>query len=107
MKKYKTKDGFVGVLVSGGYGAGWSTWNRDEYREFFTMDHTLVAMQMAYCGEDEVAAYISNTSGEEYSCTQGWENTEVIWLPEGTVFTILEYNGHESIEYAVSDYLIT
>ena len=41
MKKYE-KDGMVAVLVSPGYGAGWSTWNDEKHRETLTMDYDIV-----------------------------------------------------------------
>ena len=38
------RDGKVAILYSPGYGAGWSTWNRDKYREFLLHDEKLVEM---------------------------------------------------------------
>jgi len=36
------KDGKIGVLISAGFGAGWSTWADDDIQELLTMDSEIV-----------------------------------------------------------------
>ena len=45
MEKY-IKDGKVGVLVSPGYGAGWSTWGDDGLRDQLALDSRLVQAKL-------------------------------------------------------------
>lgn len=100
MKKYK-KDGKVAILVSPGYGAGWSTWGDNE--EFLAMDKGLVEMKLRNAPKEEVEEYIRNTIGEEM-CMGGWKKAIVSWLNSGTSFVIDEYDGYESL--ATQDSLV-
>ena len=104
--KYLNDEGNVGVIVSPGYGAGWSTWN-SEYEEFLTMDKELVSLRLsggsAAQAEDRFKAVFGKNA---YIYTGGWGDAEVEWLSPGTVFRINEYDGHESlIELALEAHL--
>ena len=45
VKKYFNENGDVGVLVSGGYGAGWSTWDYSgRYTEQILFEPTVIQM---------------------------------------------------------------
>ena len=44
VKKYFNENGDVGVLVSGGYGAGWSTWDSSENTEQILFEPTVIQM---------------------------------------------------------------
>ena len=95
MEKYKNEEGLIGVLVSHGYGAGWSTWAL-ENEAFLTMDKTLVEMKLRKATESEVEAYLVDTLGKS-TYMGGWHDIDVEYIKEGTAFTIEEYDGSESI----------
>ena len=94
MKKYINDEGKVGVIVSPGLGAGWSTW--DDNREYLCMDKTLVEMKLRNATVDEVSAHIKNEKGEA-PYMGGWNKAKVEWLEKDTPFFIDEYDGSESI----------
>ena len=88
------RDGKVAVLVSPGYGAGWSTWNKN----------------CAACLFDpEVVAWVEN--GKQgpipdmeakyggFFFDGGAEDLLIEWVPVGERFRIDEYDGSESIYF--------
>lgn len=87
------RNGKVGVLVSPGFGAGFSTWG---YPTEAIFDPTLIELvenekvqkAVDYCE----AKWEDNHSG-------GVQDLRVYWVPEGTKFQITEYDGSESIEF--------
>lgn len=94
-KKF-VRDGEVAVLVSPGFGAGWSTWN-PEYPHII-YDHFIadllvhevpdwMAKALAYCELKYPDAYLG-----------GLEDLQVQWIPVGTLFRVNEYDGSETIE---------
>ena len=97
MEKHENDSGQIGVIVSGGYGAGWSTWGGDS--EFLSMDKTLVEMKLREASQEEVEEYYKKVKGEP-PYMGGWDDAEVEWLDKGTVFIIEEYDGHESLRLA-------
>ena len=80
------REGLVAVIVSEGYGAGWSTWNKAE--DAF---------------EPEVVRWIEGGKvGEPLKegddrYAGGLEEARIVWLPVGTLFRIDEYDGSESL----------
>jgi len=98
MNKY-IKDGAVAVLVSPGFGAGWSTWSSSS--DFMAMDAGLVQMKLDGASQEEAVAYASKaTGGHIYG--GGWDDVKIEYVPVGDRFTISEYDGSESIETAAS-----
>lgn len=91
------RDGKVAVLVSPGFGAGWSTWN-SEHRDFLLFDRQLVELAERQADTAEVDASMGKLFGEDEVYCGGWDQIVVRWLPEGTHFTISEYDGSESLE---------
>jgi len=89
------RDGEVAVLVSGGFGAGWSTWNYD-YPE---MLYDAEVAQMLDCVEPDWQA-IQKYCQEKYpnAYLGGLDGLYVEWLPQGTAFRIHEYDGSETVE---------
>ena len=90
------KDGKVAVLVSHGFGAGWSTWACDpdpDVRDGMMFDAVLVAHMLA--GDCDAAfQYASDKYG---ACAGGIEDLTVYWVPQGEQFEITEYDGAESL----------
>lgn len=89
------RDGMVAVIYSPGYGAGWSSWNRDYPAMMF--DPRVVAWIENNKQVHEVTdleSYLEQTYPDAY-CSL--EALTIEWLPVGTVFRIHEYDGSESI----------
>jgi len=90
------KDGQVAVLVSPGFGAGWSTWNYDsEQIEFMLFDANCVKAVLA--GQPEKAAQIVQNQFDEHVCVLGAEDLTVEFIEQGQRFRINEYDGSETL----------
>lgn len=85
------RDGQVAVIISLGYGAGWSTWSTEN------------SEAMAFCpqlaeaileGKDR-RAFAEELFPLEYK--GGLAKAVVRWVPEGQRFRIEEYDGAESL----------
>lgn len=91
------KDGKVAVLISPGYGAGWSTWVDTEHKEIALFHPDLV--KAALDEVEDVQPMVDKIFGEDsYFYTGGWRDIEVEWLDEGTSFYVEEYDGSESLK---------
>lgn len=97
------RDGMVAVIISPGFGAGWSTWAGDELREFCLFDRRLVECIETGGDLSEVALGLV---GDQYLYTGGAGDAEIVWLPEGKRFRIDEYDGSESL-VAAEDLVMT
>jgi hypothetical protein len=86
------RDGNVAILYSPGFGAGWYTWNR-EYPECLYDPDIVAAIES---NDRNKAAILAEAKWENFY-TGGAEDLEVEWLPEGTSFSVDEYDGSESI----------
>ena len=93
MKMFK-EDGKTAVLVSPGFGAGFSTWNKPE----MAVDFDLVEAFLS--GDKTRFAYIVNEKYNEDDNLYlgGMDNLVVQWVDEGKKFRIEEYDGRESLE---------
>jgi len=96
------KDGAVAVLISPGFGAGWSTWN-EEHEEGLLFDRDIAEAVLA--GNNDEAERIAE---EKYpgAYLGGAAGLEVVWIEQGTTFTVEEYDGSESIR-TIADLLHT
>ena len=90
MKMFK-KDGKTAVLVSTGFGAGFSTWNKKE----MAVDFDLVEGFMKG-GINKLECIAEEKQGEDIYLG-GTHNIEIKWVDEGKKFQIREYDGAESI----------
>ena len=86
------KDGKVGVLVSPGFGAGFSTWG---YPTEAIFDPTLIEL-VENEKVQEAVDYCEAKWEDDYS--GGVQDLRVFWVPEGTKFQITEYDGSESLD---------
>ena len=86
------RDGKVAVLISPGFGAGWSTWNH--HIPEILWDPTIVQMVEQNADQRTLVEYIENKYPYFHGRT---ESLRVVWIPEGTRFRVTEYDGHESI----------
>ncbi len=92
------ENGKVAVLYSPGFGAGWYTWNTGSPEIIF--DPTIVKF-VEKEKWDELKVYVELKYPDIY--TGGMEDLKVVWIPEGTLFKINEYDGSESIELKEND----
>lgn len=118
------RDGKVAVLVSGDYGAGWSTWNHDYPELLFepTVAEMVLDFQKAsqdVYGDDykdlydryyqAVESYIVNNVQIDYKpvYTGGISGLTVEWVPVGDRFRIREYDGAETLVLESNEQWIT
>ena len=94
-KRYD-EEGNVAVLISPGFGAGWSTWSHGEDTEALLFDSRLVDAVLANMPIEEFTALCERLGYTNYM--GGANDLEVIWLEPGTRFRILEYDGSETLE---------
>ena len=85
------KDGKVGVLVSPGFGAGFSTWGAPIEAIFNPTLIELVQQEKV----QEAIDFVEKTWEDVY--TGGVQDLVVVWVPEGAEFIIEEYDGSESL----------
>jgi hypothetical protein len=84
------KDGKVAVLVSRGFGAGWSSWGA-----FNPFDPVIAKALLDGASSSEVVALSEQLYPEEYH--GGAADLHIEWLDQGTAFYIDEYDGSEDI----------
>lgn len=94
------KDGKVAVLISPGYGAGWSTW-AGHSSEAAVFDRELV--EAVLVGD---SARIAEVVTRKFPgvCTGGVYQLQVEWVPIGERFQITEYDGNEDLEILGPDW---
>lgn len=100
------RDGYVAVLYSPGYGAGWYTWNQlkgdfEDQSIQLIFDPILVELveKREELNRDEFTDRIEQRA-EEILPDGYWggaDDLRIAWLPVGTQFLIDEYDGSESI----------
>jgi hypothetical protein len=86
------RDGLVAVLYSPGYGAGWYSWNSEHPEILF--DPALVELVEQEKWE-ELQAFVTLKYPDIY--TDGLEDLQIEWIPQGTQFIIEDYDGNESV----------
>jgi hypothetical protein len=88
------EEGQVAILISPGFGAGWSTWADDDQREAMLFDSRLVDYVLSH-GSEGLADYAESLGYTGYMGGAG--DVEVEWLEPGTRFYVHEYDGSESL----------
>lgn len=102
MNKY-VEDGHVAVIISPGFGAGWTTWNNHNMNLVF--DPILVELVKLLHKENTESEKLDiikriEARAEELEPDGYFGSASelgIVWLPEGTRFIIEEYDGSESI----------
>lgn len=99
--RYVREDGMVGVVITPGFGGGFSTWSR--YPEM-ALDPQVVEwvikMNRYEHGSEKynkLHCKISLYVTEKYGASYHGDPLIVSWVPQGTRFIIHEYDGRESI----------
>ena len=91
------RDGKVAVLVSPGFGAGWSTWCRGHNAEAILFDPEVVAWV-----ENHKRGPLPNMEtkyGVEGFFDGGASDLQVQWVPVGKKFRVHEYDGNEHLVF--------
>jgi hypothetical protein len=92
MQKFK-RDGKVAVVISPGFGSGWST-SYPEYPDLL-WDPTLVELLLTDSKKKEIVTYLRLRYPDvnlDYI-----DDLKVEWVPEGEQFYVHEYDGNEYI----------
>lgn len=102
----------VAVLISPGFGAGWTTWNQDHKDvEQMLFDPDIVNAILEWEKADgknwkqclmkikEIANAKYNQNPDDYFYEGGLKDVEVVWVQMGRKFIINEYDGAESIQF--------
>lgn len=97
--RYVDEKGQLAVLVSPGYGAGWSTWGQDNM-ELLCLHEDLVKILLdsPECSPERTKALeqaLEDLGVDTY--TGGESNLEIRWVKPGTMFRVEEYDGAESL----------
>jgi hypothetical protein len=95
------RDGKVAVLISYGWGAGFYTWGAPLEAIFDPMLVGLVESEDFDGAEEYVKNIYPGTT------TGGFEDLYIEWVDEGEEFTIIEYDGSESIQFKSKTQWIT
>ncbi len=90
------RDGLVAVLVSPGYGAGWSTWGGGDVALF----SPAVVAWVEGGKVGNIDQIIKSAGFPEHFYTGGAGQLSIEWLPVGTAFRIDEYDGSETLHTA-------
>ena len=97
MKKL-IKDGKVAVLISPGYGGGWSTWAFGDPDELL-FDPVIAQMILDFADIDEIEQVVRLRHPDENACMAGLEDLKVYWVDQGREFIVEECDGAEIIRY--------
>lgn len=96
-----TKKGEIKVLISPGYGAGWSTWNSDSIN--LAVDKRIVDFFESHgknVEREELIDFLESI-GYDDVYVGGWKQIEIETVGPNDRFMIDEYDGSESlINYA-------
>jgi hypothetical protein len=95
-----TFDGRVAVLYSPGYGAGWSTWCHEDLSVRLAMLFDPQIADIVDRGASDWRDQAEAIARVKYPDAHlgGLAELQVKWLPVGTQFRVLEYDGFEQIE---------
>jgi len=88
---------YVAVLISPGFGAGWSTWAVHCDSDAKLFDPVIAQMILDGADQDDIESVARVRYPDEYlGCI---DNLEVRWIKQGAEFKLDEYDGFESIVY--------
>ena len=107
-EKYVNENNEVGVLISYGFGAGWSTWNDFDW----AIDKRIIEkfVELTDKKEDityeqakkEMGDYMESIGYNGY--LGGFDGLTLEFIQQGTPIKINEYDGTESLEIGYSEF---
>ena len=116
---YYNDKGEIGILVSYGYGAGWSTWS--EYGIKLAVDKRIIEKFNEHIYDDEwcreIGSFHNNDIQKEFQnflssigyynvYLGGLKDCELVFVPKGSPVRITEKNGNENLEIGYTDYTV-
>ena len=116
---YYNDKGEIGILVSYGYGAGWSSWS--EYGIKLAVDKRIIEKFNEHIDDDEwhreIDSFHDNdikTEFQNFLSSIGYDNVylgglkdcELVFVPKGSAVRITEYDGNENLEIGYTDYTV-
>lgn len=100
-------NGNIEILVSPGYGAGWSTWDYD-YGVNLALDKRIIDFYKKYgqkASKEQLEEFLKNI-GYENVFYRGWDQVQIFTVPKNCKFKIKEYDGYEELISFASDNLL-
>ncbi|MCI9209792.1 MAG: hypothetical protein HFI83_03755 [Eubacterium sp.] len=94
IERYYNEKGELAVLISPGYGGGFSTW----YGEDLAYDRRIIEYWLKESTSIEDLKRFVWELGYDDVYIDRYDDLEIIYIPTGTMFCITEYDGCESIE---------
>ena len=92
------RDGKVAVIISAGWGAGWSTWHGHKELIFHPkLVEWVESEQPTVVAISTILKEILGEKEAEGIYLGGVMDLSITWIPEGTKFKIEEYDGSEYI----------
>lgn len=116
---YYNDKGEIGILVSYGYGAGWSSWS--EYGIKLALDKRIIEKYNENIDDDEWRMAIDSfhdndiqTEFQNFLSSIGYDNVylgglkdcKLVFVPQGSAVRITEYDGNENLEIGYTDYTV-
>lgn len=117
MDYYYNEKGQVGVLVSVGFGAGFSTWN--SYGIKLALDKRVIEFYLSHKEDNEfwdevdswepaeatvmVRDFFSSIGYTNHICVLGMKDLQLKFVNKGDLIRINEYDGSESLEVLNED----
>jgi len=86
----------VAVLISGGFGAGWYSWNTD-HQELLYHPKLVEMVEQKRDNEIDKDWVLKNLGIGDVYCGGVNSGLEIHWLTVGTAFEVDEYDGAESL----------
>ena len=98
--------GDIEILISPGYGAGWSTWN-ENYSINLAVDKKIIDYFKThkYSSIHDLRSFMQSIGYDERVYYGGWNNIKIMTVPKNCKFRIEEYDGSESLITYANDEL--
>lgn len=88
---------YVAVLISPGFGGGWSTWATHCDSDVMLFDPIIAQMLVDGADRDDIESIARVRYPDEFlGCI---DDLEVRWVKQGAEFMVNEYDGSETISY--------
>ena len=94
VERYYNEKGELAVLISPGYGGGFSTW----YGKDLAYDRRIIEYWLKESTSIEDLKRFVYALGYGEMHIDPHDDLEIVYIPAGTMFCIAEYDGYESIE---------
>ena len=98
------RNGKVAVLISGGFGSGWWTWNMEHIQLLF---HPKLVEMVENGNQRQITEnWCEEHLGIPNVYVGGAADLFIEWVDEGAAFWIEEYDGNESLKLAADNLIV-